>query len=895
MERVGRGGSVGGRLCANVRRALFAVTIVALPGATVGVHAAALQASVAAVTSNSVGLSWSPAVSASIYLAPEPGSPERVLMAQGVIGSYTVSPLAPGVDCFLRIEAAGYDPSEVHARTLGGPRAALTTPVREVHGFAPNMLEVVVSNSGTVYGVGGITGNLGAAWQAGMWTVRRRNGSAIPVLKVHRHSIPVGQPSYALGVAAFNDINVVDVDHHLFLVLSEPIGSREVLDIQGPLGTSFRLPFSDRYLQTSVIQLNQVGYSPRASKRWAYVSGWMGDGGPLSLSNFPPAAEILTDTAVVATAPITPRWILDADAGGEVRQIDLSGVPRMEGVFFRIRIPGVGVSWPTQVSEIGLFKAFYVIARGLYHNRWGRNLQPQWTEWSARPPDHPTVYTAEEPDWTRFYPELTPWNGKRPLVGGHHDAGDFDIRPTHTVAGMLLLRAFEQRPDLFTDSQLTIPESGNGIPDLLDEALWSVAGWEYLQEADGGVRQGAESWRHPWGIYYADEDPLPYWTYARNANHTARVAGLFAQAASLVRPYNSAVSERLKGRAVSAWQWASANGASSGPKFYASGELYRLTGDAAYKSAYESLWAASPWGSAILTAVVLPWTSSYSLATQPIAIDYLLGYLGGEDPHLKIVYEALTHLSTRANEAVQAVESNHAHRNGRPSNVSPDWGMATAVGEHVIPVIQRLQYGGLSTTTWQAYVDALSISVDYALGANPHGMVWITRLGSRHPQEPLHLDALSFLKDGKGLLPGIPVYGPVKEPQKVYYYDPPLAAFYPPFTQQPLGRRFADCRSFVTTAEFDLGIQARQVELFASILGAATLPQTSWLPGGSEHKNSLAPAGQFQASVLITYNPPNPISVPEIELPALELPELELPIEVVLGDVGGDDGGGGGG
>ena len=41
--------------------------------------------------------------------------------------------------------------------------------------------------------------------------------------------------------------------------------------------------------------------------------------------------------------------------------------------------------------------------------------------------------------------------------------------------------------------QYLLPESGNGLPDFLDEALYSLPLWEGLQEQDGGVRAGTET------------------------------------------------------------------------------------------------------------------------------------------------------------------------------------------------------------------------------------------------------------------------------------------------------------------------------------------------------------------------------------------------------------------
>src|SRR5207302_10927151 len=193
-------------------------------------------------------------------------------------------------------------------------------------------------------------------------------------------------------------------------------------------------------------------------------------------------------------------------------------------------------------------------------HRWAGALQPQLTAWS-RPPDYHQVYTGELADFTRLFPADAPRVAERRITGGYHDAGDFEQRPMSTVVPQLLMRAIDLNPRPFTDSQLNLPESGNGIPDLLDEALWGVLPWEQLQENDGAVRLGVQSHRHPWGFYLANDDPLPYWTFARDGNTTARAAGIFAQASRLVAPYDAAKAEELKQRALKAWSYIDANGA----------------------------------------------------------------------------------------------------------------------------------------------------------------------------------------------------------------------------------------------------------------------------------------------------------------------------------------------
>ena len=60
-------------------------------------------------------------------------------------------------------------------------------------------------------------------------------------------------------------------------------------------------------------------------------------------------------------------------------------------------------------------------------------------------------------------------DGTLDLHGGWHDAGDY--QKTLWGRGVpQMLFAYEVNPNAWTDGQLHIPESGNGIPDLLDEA-----------------------------------------------------------------------------------------------------------------------------------------------------------------------------------------------------------------------------------------------------------------------------------------------------------------------------------------------------------------------------------------------------------------------------------------
>jgi endoglucanase len=75
-------------------------------------------------------------------------------------------------------------------------------------------------------------------------------------------------------------------------------------------------------------------------------------------------------------------------------------------------------------------------------------------------------------------------NGLLDVHGGWHDAGDY--QKTLWARGVpQLLFAYEVNPDAWTDGQLDIPESGNGIPDLLDEVRWELDFYVRMQRPDG--------------------------------------------------------------------------------------------------------------------------------------------------------------------------------------------------------------------------------------------------------------------------------------------------------------------------------------------------------------------------------------------------------------------------
>lgn len=723
---------------------------------------------------------------------------KRVKKLTGSATEVELNRLVPGVDYFLRLEVKtprGVQRKEVHVTTPAADRTARQVQLARVAFVAPNVMRVDVHNG---------DGNRFARG----WRLRRSDGKSIAVRRVNRHSVPVAQPAYNIGFGAEgDDLSQVVTEHRLYLHLGESVGHGEVLDIEGPLGVAAVLPFSDCYLETPLVQLNQVGYNPRAEFRWAYFSAYMGDGGGLGRDAMPKKVEVLKANGVsrakhAANLPVVMRSYDDGDAGVAVAEVDLSGVRPTPGAL-RIRVPNVGVSRRTALNEEALFEAYYVTARGMFHNRWAGDLSARYTDYT-RPVDHGFAFVREQANPFEMFPRSERAGGRRlEIKGGHHDAGDFDIRPMHTVVAQVLMRAYELRPSNFADGQLTLPESGNGIPDILDEALFSIAAWEALQESDGGVRAGVESTRHPWGVYPAHQDKLDYFTYARDPQVSMRAAGLFAQAARLIKRFDGERATRLRSRAEKAFAWARGRGARPPFVLYGSGELYRLTGDAKYRAVFEETWrAVGPYGAFSRFADRHNFQGDYAGNDGLIMPDYILGYLGANpiDPGIaKTAKQWLTNMADKV--ARETLTSPHAHRNPRPVGRPMAWGQGSVMGRYMDPIIARMSLGGVPRGSEQLYLDAMSVAADYVLGANPLGISYITGLGTDYPREPLHLDSLVYVQKGRGPMPGLPVYGPVENLPRADYYRHATSAFHPGFERLPLGQRYGDVRSFVVTNE----------------------------------------------------------------------------------------------
>ena len=147
------------------------------------------------------------------------------------------------------------------------------------------------------------------------------------------------------------------------------------------------------------------------------------------------------------------------------------------------------------------------------------------------------------------------------LHGGWFDAGDQNRYTNWGASDVIeLLRAYVENPGAFTDDT-NIPESGNGVPDILDEAKWELDWMARMQQSNGSVLSIAG---HA-GASPPSTDTSPCRYGPANTSATFTSAAAFASASIVFASVSGAATAYpgyaagLKTRAENAWTWAVAN------------------------------------------------------------------------------------------------------------------------------------------------------------------------------------------------------------------------------------------------------------------------------------------------------------------------------------------------
>ena len=341
------------------------------------------------------------------------------------------------------------------------------------------------------------------------------------------------------------------------------------------------------------------------------------------------------------------------------------------------------------------------------------------------------------------------------LTGGWYDAGDHGKYVVNSgISVWQLLSTYERSQlagvadrDALDDGSLNIPESGNGVPDILDEVRWNLEWMLKMQVADGvemgigGETIDASGLVHhklhdiAWtGMNtFPHEDRMPRYVHRPSTAATLNLAAAAAQGARLYEAHDAGYADELLAAARRAWDAASEHddilapdtntldpAPGGGPyddrdvsdEFYwAAAQLYLTTGEAGFEQAVlASEHHTSDWDA----TVAFDWqevaaAARLDLASVPSDLtdrDEVVGWvLEGADQYL----------------AIQDQQP-FGHPYG-PARYQ--WGSTHQVINNAVVIAVAYDLSGE-----QAYLDGGIEAIDYVLGRNAINNSYVTAYGT---------------------------------------------------------------------------------------------------------------------------------------------------------------------
>ncbi|UQU68179.1 glycoside hydrolase family 9 protein [Couchioplanes caeruleus] len=478
------------------------------------------------------------------------------------------------------------------------------------------------------------------------------------------------------------------------------------------------------------VRVNQVGYLPGGPKRATLVTDAT-TALPWQLKN---AAG-----AVVARGTSTPRGV-DASSGQNVHTIDFSGY-RKAGTGFTLVADGE-TSRPFDLGGKAYEQLRADSLKFYYTQRSGIEIREDLRPGYARPAGHVDVPPNQGDGNVPCQAGVCDY--RLDVTGGWYDAGDHG---KYVVNGGIstweILSEYER--SLRTRSatpQLAIPESGNRVPDILDEARWELEFLLKMQVPAGQPLAGMvhhkihdQNWT---GLpLLPHQDPQPRELHPVSTAATLNLAATAAQAARLYHRYDPAFAAKALAAAKTAYAAAVANPARYAPAsdgtgggaynddkvdddfYWAAAELYLTTGAKQYADAV----LASPVHTAdIFGSGAFDWGNTAAAGRLDLAV------VPNKLPGLAQVRASVV----AGADKYLAIQRAHAYGVPyAPANNMWDWGSNSAILNNMVVLASAYDLTGRT-----AYRDGVLEGMDYVLGRNALNQSYVTGYGevSSHNQ-----------------------------------------------------------------------------------------------------------------------------------------------------------------
>lgn len=538
----------------------------------------------------------------------------------------------------------------------------------------------------------------------------------------------------------------------------------------------------------SRIRINQVGYYPDAPKIGVVIAE-VGGGNGLTTAggngSFYIISVVGSDTVFTGVlGPLMPS----SNSSLLTQAADFSAL-RKEGVYM-ISIPGLGRSYSFRIGKDVLSVVSIASLKGYYYQRSAMRLDKTYAGQWSRPAGHPDTLVLVHAS------AASPGRVTGTIIsadGGWYDAGDYNKYVVNSGITMgTLLDAYEDFSIYYDTLHTNIPESGNAVPDILDESIYNLRWMLTMQDpADGGVYNKCTNAVFD-GMVMPGVTRAPRYVVQKGTAATLDFAAVMAQAARILGKFPGqlpGLADSCLRAASRAWGWAilhpdlvydqDSMNKLYNPKittgaygdrdfrdewFWAAAELWVSTaqsGKAATSAQYEKVIEER-----INDPMRLPsWANVYMMGAYTL-LRYRNSLPGGSGSSIRTA--GIRSLSQRllriADDYNGKVRSNAFHAVMGGSSRDFIWGSNSVAANQGILLINAWLLTGD-----RKYIDDALGNMDYLMGRNATGYCFVTGIGSNPPRHPHHRPSIA-----DGIVPPVPglmVGGPNPGRQDHQHYE----------------------------------------------------------------------------------------------------------------------------
>ena len=535
--------------------------------------------------------------------------------------------------------------------------------------------------------------------------------------------------------------------------------------------TSFSLAEAQRLSES--IHLNQIGYYPN-SQKIAVVT----EGEPDYFYVLSPDFSDTLYTGQLSSIREAPN------SGERVRVADFSDFN--EPGNYIIWITKLGYSYPFTIKPIVYEDAAKASLKGFYFQRMSTPISYQHGGKWARPAGHPDTLVVVHPSAaTDHRPERSTISAPK----GWYDAGDYNKYAVNSGITMgTLFSLYEDFPEYMQTFSVNLPETGNGLPDVLNESLWNLRWYLNMQDPhDGGVYHKLTTANFSGRVMPAEAKNTRY-VIQKSVTGTLNFAAVMAQASRIFESYDNIVpglADSTRAAAEKAWEWAMENP----DKTYNQNEMNERFDPDILTGAYgdsdpsdEFIWAA-------IELYVTTGNEKYYNAVDLFPSDELsvpswgnvktLGYYtlarkSDELPEnrqqdISNVNSMIINLADSLIEGVS--ETGYRTVMDRDAD-NYIWGSSSVAANQGIALINAFML-----TEDNKYLNYALSNLDYLFGRNATGYSFLTGFGYKTPNHIHHRpsDARSAIGPVPGLLAGGPNAG--QQDECIYPSDYPAKSF----------------------------------------------------------------------------------------------------------------------